>query len=235
MIAKGYKQHYGIDYEDTFSPMVKAATIRLVLSLAVSFGRNLRQLDVQNVFLHGNIEEEVFMRQPPGYKSKTHPHYVCKLDKALYGLKQAPRAWYFRLSSELQSLGFKPSKADVSLFVYNKGGVVIFLLVYVDDIIVASSSSVATTTLLTDLQADFALKDLGDLHYFFGIEVKKVSNGILLTQQKYTSDLFQRVGMKNCKPMNTPMSSIHDGDPLWPKDITEYRRIVGALHYLTLT
>jgi histone deacetylase 1/2 len=192
------------------------------------------------VFLHGNLEEEVFMRQPPGYESKTYPHFVCKFDKALYGLKEAPRAWYSRLSSKLQSLGFKPSKADVSLFVYNKGGVVIFLLVYVDDIIVASSSAVATEALLKDLQADFALKDLGDLHYFLGIEAKKAHNGILLTQQKYTSDLLHRVGMKNCKPMNTPMSStdklsLLDGDPLGPKDITEYKSIVGALQYLTLT
>jgi histone deacetylase 1/2 len=197
-------------------------------------------LDVQNAFLHGNLEEEVFMRQPPGYESKTHPHFVCKLDKALYGLKQAPRAWYSRLSSKLHSLGFTSSKADVSLFVYNKGGVVMFLLVYVDDIIVASSSPRATEALLKDLQADFALKDLGELHYFLGIEVKKARDGILLTQQKYTSDLLHRVGMRNCKPMNTPMSSadklsIYDGDPLGPKDITEYRSIVGALQYLTLT
>jgi hypothetical protein len=152
--------------------VVKAATIRLVLSLAVSFGWTLRQLDVQNVFLHGNLEEEVFMRQPPGYESKTHSHYICKLDKALYGLKQAPRAWYSRLSPKLQCLGFLPSKADVSLFVYNKGGIVMFLLIYVDDIIVASSSARAMEALLKNLQADFALKDLGDLHYFFGTEVK---------------------------------------------------------------
>jgi hypothetical protein len=157
LVAKGYKQRYGIDYEDTSSLVVKTATICLVLSLAVSSGWNLRQLDVQNVFLHGNLEEQVFMRQPPGY-------FDCKLDKALYGLKQAPRAWYARLSSKLHSLGFKPSKADVSLFVYNKGGVVIYLLIYVDDIIIASSSNAATEALLKDLQVEFALKDLGELH-----------------------------------------------------------------------
>jgi hypothetical protein len=174
----------------------------------MSFGWSLRQLDVQNVFLHGDLEEEVFMRQPPGNESKTHPHYVCKLDKTLYGLKQAPRAWYSRLSSKLISLSFKRSKVDVSLFIFNKGGVIIYLLVYVDDIIVASSSITATAALLKDLQKDFALKDLGDLHYFLGIEVKKVHGGILLTQQKYTSDLLQRVGMLGCKPMNTLMSLI---------------------------
>ena len=101
MVAKGFKQRYGIDYEDTFSPVVKAATIRLVLSVAVSRGWSLRQLDVQNVFLHGVLEEEVYMRQPPGYVDKKRPNYVCKLDKALYGLKQAPRAWHARLSGKL--------------------------------------------------------------------------------------------------------------------------------------
>jgi len=104
LVAKGFKQRYVIDYEDTFSPVVKAATIRVVLSLAVSKGWSLRQLDVQNAFLHGVLEEEVYMRQPPGYENLTFPNYICKLDKALYGLKQAPRAWYARLSSKLQGL-----------------------------------------------------------------------------------------------------------------------------------
>ena len=152
-----------------------------MLSIAISRGWSLRQLDVQNAFLHGVLEEEVFMRQPPGYENQSTPHYICKLDKALYGLEQAPRAWYSRLSMQLQQLGFTPSKADTSLFFYNKGNITIFVLVYVDDIIVASSSSDATTCLLKDLKLEFALKDLGDLHYFLGIEVKQVKDGILLT------------------------------------------------------
>jgi histone deacetylase 1/2 len=171
LVAKGFKQRYGIDYEDTFSPVVKAATIRLVLSLVMSQNWCLRQLDVTNAFLHGYLEEEVYMKQPPGYDDKTKHHYLCKLDKTLYGLKQAPRAWYSQLCKKLQSLGFVPSKADTSLFFYKKGNYVTFMLVYVDDIIVASSSQEAVDALLRDLEKDFAIKDLGELHYFLGIQV----------------------------------------------------------------
>jgi hypothetical protein len=173
LVAKGFQQRYDIDYEDTFSPVVKAATIRIVLSIAVIKGWFLRQLDVQNAFLHGDLEE-VYMRQPPVFEDKTHPSYVCKLDKALYGLKQAPRAWYVKLSKKLRDLGFKGSKVDTSLFYYNKNGISMFILVYVDDIIVASSTQEVMTALLKDLKRDFSLKDLGELHYFLGIEVNKV-------------------------------------------------------------
>uniref|UniRef100_A0A8R7PXC6 Reverse transcriptase Ty1/copia-type domain-containing protein n=1 Tax=Triticum urartu TaxID=4572 RepID=A0A8R7PXC6_TRIUA len=121
------------------------------------------------------------MRQPPSYVDSRFPHYVCKLDKALYGLKQSPRAWYSRLSSRLQELGFVPSRADTSLFVYNSGGVITFMLVYVDDIIVTSSSPSAVTRLIADLHTEFPLKDLGDLHFFLGIEVRRSGEDLVLS------------------------------------------------------
>ena len=167
-----------------FSLVVKATTIRIVLSIAISRGWSLRQLDVQNAFLHDVLEEEVYMKQPPGFADVTKSQYVCKLDKALYGLKQAPRAWYSRVSTKLQQLRFRPSKGDTSLFFFKKGKVIIYMLVYANDIIVASSSQESTLDFLKNLKSDFALKDLGELHYFLGIEVKKRHDGILLTQEK---------------------------------------------------
>lgn len=139
-------------------------------------------------------------------ESKTQLNYVCKLDKAIYGLKQALRAWYYGLSEKQLHLGFQASKADTSLFVYNKGGVTIFLLVYVDDIIVASSSQDAIDAMLR-LECWFALKVLGQLHYFLGIEVYITDDDIHSSQIKYAWDLFNRVGMMNCKPTITLLNT----------------------------
>jgi hypothetical protein len=206
----------------------------------VSQGWYLHQLDVQNAFLHGLLEEDVFMCQPLGYEDKSSPNYICKLDKALYGLKQAPRTWYSRLSLKLQELGFILSKTDISLFYYRKGKQTIFILVYVDDIIVTSSSQDAVHALLRDLEKEFALKYFGDLHYFLGIEVQRSKDGLLLKQQRYATDILQRVGMMTCKPESTPLSASEklsptEGQPLSIEDSTKYRSIVGALQYLTLT
>lgn len=129
LVAKGFKQRYEIDYGDTFSPVVKPTTIRVLLSLAISKGWNLRQVDIQNAFLHVILNEEVYMKQPPGYVNSQFPHHLCKLDKSFYGLKQAPRAWFSRLSSKLLQLGFVASKADVSLFIFNKGGIQMYMLI----------------------------------------------------------------------------------------------------------
>jgi hypothetical protein len=125
-------------------------------------------LDVQNTFLHGVLEEEVYMKQSPRFDDSDKTAYHYKLDKALYGLKQAPRAWYSWLNLKLQALVFTPSKAVISLFIYMKGVVTIYLLVYIDGIIITSSSPFVVDALLANLKSEFAIKDLGDLHYFFG-------------------------------------------------------------------
>jgi histone deacetylase 1/2 len=239
-MAKGFKQRYGLDYEDTFSPVVKPATIRLLLSLAVTNGWHLRQLDVQNAFLHGVLEEEVYMRQPPGFHDSSRPHHLCRMVKALYGLKQAPRAWHARLADALRAHGFVPSKADTSLFMLRRPEVTMYLLVYVDDIILISSSATAASRLVANLRSDFAVKDLGPLRYFLGIEVSPMSQGLVLTQKKYALDLLRRAGMLQCQPMLTPMTASErltstGGDLLSSEDATTYRSIVGGLQYLLHT
>jgi hypothetical protein len=225
LVAKGFKQRYRIDYEDTFSHVIKMATIRIILSIAISRKWCLRQLDVQNAFLHVVLEEDVFMKQPPRYVDPNFLQHECKLDKALYGPKQALRAWYSKLSTKLVQLGFTISKVDTSLFIYNKSRVTIFLLVYVDDIVITSSSPSATTALLDDLRSKFALKDLGVLHYFLGIQVKRTSEGISLSQEKYAAEILSKARMDKCKPVN----ALNDEEAM------RYMSIVGGLLYLTLT
>jgi hypothetical protein len=153
---------------------------------------------------------------------------------------QAPRAWYSKLSTKSIQLGFIISKVDTSLFIYRRHGVTIYLLVYVDDIIVTSSSSSAVDALLRDLRSDFAIMDLGKLHYFLGIQVNWLPDGLSLSQAKYAPDILQKAWITKCKPMKTPLAtskklSINNGDPLSDEEATRYRSIVGGLQYLTLT
>ncbi|PWA86467.1 gag/pol polyprotein [Artemisia annua] len=238
LVAKGFNQKPGIDYQETFSPVVKATTIRVLLSLAVTNQWSLRQLDVQNAFLHGELKEIVYLRQPPGFIDASKADHVCLLHKSLYGLKQAPRAWFERLSNTLHHLGFTGSKTDPSLFILNNGGTLVYVLVYVDDIIVTGNNTNAINDVIANLGTSFAVKDLGDLHYFLGIEVIRHGSHLILSQQKYISDLIQKAGLSDCKVVPSPMSTskiLTRNDSPTLADPTKYRQIVGALQYASLS
>ena len=150
LVARGYLQEYGLDYEETFSPMVKPTIVRLLLALAITYGWDFKQLDVSNAFLHGLLKEAVYMAQPQGYVDPSCPNHVFLLHKALYGLKQALRAWFERFITQLLHLGFVASGADGNLFLNNHGSHLVFLL-YVDDIIVTSNHPAFISTLLHSL------------------------------------------------------------------------------------
>ena len=179
-----------VSISNTVSTTAKHSTIRLVLSLAVHNKWQVRQLDVQNAFLHGHLSKEVFMKQPTGFVDQQFPSHVCKLKRSLYGLKQAPRAWFQRFSEYLLQLGFHESKCDYSLFVYNQQGVYLILLIYVDDILITGNDQDQISNLIRQLGNLFSMKDLGKLHYFLGIEVTYDGDCMHLTQSKYALDLL---------------------------------------------
>jgi hypothetical protein len=163
---------------------------------------------------------------------------VCRLNKSLYGLKQAPRAWYSRFATFLLTLGFVEAKSDTSLFIYHHADGVAYLLLYVDDIVLTASSTQLLQRIITSLQQEFAMKDLGQLHHFLGVTVEPRQTGLLLHQRQYALDILERAGMTDCKPCSTPVDtqaklSATQGDPV--ADPTAYRSLVGALQYLIFT
>jgi hypothetical protein len=238
LVAKGFHQQAGLDFDETFSPVVKPPTVRIILSLAAQHQWSLQQLDISNAFLHGFLKEDVYMIQPPGFVDPTHPDHVCKLQKSLYGLKQAPRAWFERFTSHLLTIGFVASTADPSFFVLCTGSTVLYLHLYVDDIILIGNSSSAVTSLITQLAYTFKLKDLGPLRFFLGLQIDYNRAGLFVHQKKYVSDLLLKFNMTNCKPASTPFSISQklqpSTDDVLP-DPTQYRSLVGALQYATFT
>lgn len=243
LVAKGYNQQEGIDYRETFSPVVKMATVRLVLKIASLYNWDLNQMDVHNAFLQGNLDEEIYMTIPEGL-GNYDKNMVCRLKKSLYGLKQSSRQWNLKLTQSLVSGGFKQSYHDYSLFTKEINNEIVVVLVYVDDILVTGNSKEGINDVKKLLNEQFKIKDLGQMKYFLGIEIARSGKGIVLSQRKYVLDLLNDTGMSGCKPLSLPMlpslrlqayeEGKHKEEDLL-KDAQRYRNLVGRLIYLTTT
>ncbi|RVW80864.1 Retrovirus-related Pol polyprotein from transposon RE1 [Vitis vinifera] len=226
-------------YAVKVGPDGQIASVRLLLSMAAMCSWPLYQLDIKNAFLHGDLAEEVYMEQPPGFVAQGESGLVCRLRRSLYGLKQSPRAWFSRFSSVVQEFGMLRSTADHSVFYHhNSLGQCIYLVVYVDDIVITGSDQDGIQKLKQHLFTHFQTKDLGKLKYFLGIEIAQSSSGVVLSQRKYALDILEETGMLDCKPVDTPMDPNvklvpGQGEPLG--DPGRYRRLVGKLNYLTIT
>ena len=194
LVTKGYAQTYDVDYSDTFSPVAKMTFIMLFISLAATYNWDLHHLDINNVFLHGDLQEEVYMEQPPGFVAQGEIRRVCRLRKSLYGLKQSRHAWFGKFSQVIEEFGKQKSKFDHFVFYRNSSSGIILLVVYADDIVITGSDSKGISSLTSFLQGQFHTKDLGMLRYFLGIEVMRHKHGIFLSQRKYVFDLLSETG-----------------------------------------
>jgi hypothetical protein len=231
LVAQGFSQKEGIDYEVIFAPVACLVAIRILLAFSVDKGFKLHQMDVKSAFLNGVLEEEVYVRQPPGIESEKYPHRVYKLRKALYGLKQAPRANGRLRGSYLR--GF-----NQTLFLLRQGRDILIVQVYVDDIVFGGSSNSLVARFADDMSREFEMSMMGELQFFIGLQIKQSEEGTFVHQAKYTKDIVRKFKMEDSKAMATPMSMTttldadEEGEHV---DQKEYRSMIGSLLYLTAT
>ncbi|KAL5850870.1 hypothetical protein ACOSQ4_008883 [Xanthoceras sorbifolium] len=244
LVAKGYAQMEGIDYNEVFSPVVKHSSIRILLALVAQLNLELVQLDVKTAFLHGDLEEEIYMTQPEGFKVAGKEDLVCKLGKSLYGLKQSPRQWYKRFDKFMLGQKYTRSKYDHCVYLRKlQDGSFIYLLLYVDDMLIASSNQEEIEKLKAQLSQEFEMKDLGEAKKILGMEISRDRKlgQLCLTQKQYLRKVLQRFGINDkSKPVNTPLAPhMKLSADLSPKNDAEreymskvpYANAVGSLMY----
>jgi hypothetical protein len=235
LVAKGYAQVTSLDFEETFAPVARLESIRILLAYAAHRSFRLFQMDVKSAFLNGPIKEEVYVEQPPGFEDDRYPDHVFKLSKALYGLKQAPRAWYACLRDFLIANSFKVGKADPTLFTKTCVGDLFACQIYVDDIIFGSTNQNSCEKFSRVMTQKFEMSMMGELNYFLGFQVKQLKDDTFISQTKYTQDLLKRFGMKDAKPAKTPMGTdVHVDLNKGGKSVDQkaYRSMIGSLLYL---
>ena len=241
LVVKGFRQREGIDYDEVFAPVSKYATFRTLLAITAAHNLELHQVDIKNAFVQGELEEDVWVEQPPGFITGP-PGLACHLNKALYGLKQAPRAWYTRLHSELLNFGFTSSHADPSLYTYHpKTGTPAYVLIYVDDILIAAADKTMVNKVKEFLTTAFSARDLGEATYYLGINLTRdrSARSIKITHERAIADLASKFDLTDCKPRDIPMSAglnlnALDGEPL-DTNTYPYTNLVGSLLHLAIT
>jgi hypothetical protein len=235
LVAKGYSQVKGLDFDETYAPITRLESIRILLAYATYHGFKLYQMDVKSAFLNGPIKEEVYVEQPPSFEDSEYPNHVYKLSKALYGLKQAPRAWYECPRDFLITIGFKVGKADSTLFTKTIAKELFLCQIYVDDIIFGSTNKSSCEEFSRIMIQKFKMSMMGELKYFLGFQIKQLLEGTFIYQTKYIQDILKKFGMKNAKPIKTPMGTNGhlDLDTVGKfVDQKVYRSMIGSLLYL---
>ena len=236
LVAQGYCQEEGIDYDETFAPVARLEAIRILLAFANFNNFKLFQMDVKSAFLNGFVKEEVYVEQPPLFEDTNFPNHVFKLKKALYGLKQAPRAWYDRLRSYLLQSNFEIGKVDNTLFIKRNKNDIQLVQVYVDDIIFGSTNSNMNKEFSDIMTKEFEMSHMGELNFFLGLQIKQLDNGIFISQEKYARELVNKFGLINASGKPTPMATnvaLSKDDPSKDVDQTLYRGMIGSLLYIT--
>ncbi|GJY53951.1 retrovirus-related pol polyprotein from transposon TNT 1-94 [Tanacetum coccineum] len=236
LVAQGYNQQEGIDYDETYAPVARLESIRILLAYACALDFKLFQMDVKSAFLNGFINEEVYVAQPPGFIDFEKPDHVYKLKKALYGLKQAPKAWYDRLKAFLIKHEYKMGMVDNTLFTKKKSSNLIIVQIYVDDIIFGSTCQDMCDEFAKIMHDEFEMSMMGELNFFLGLQIKQMEDGIFFNQSKYIKEMLKKFGLEDSKPMKTPMSSdrkIMKDKECESVDSTKYRGMIGSLLYLT--
>lgn len=238
LVVKGYAQVFGVDYSDTFAPVARLDTIRLLLALAAQRNWKVFQLDVKSAFLNGFLQEEIYVEQPEGFVEKEDQDKVYLLRKALYGLKQAPRAWYSRIDDYLFSLGFEKSLSELTLYVKHDDADILVISLYVDDLLVTGSNLDWVNQFKLEMKKVFEMTDLGLMTYFLGMEIKQSHDEVFICQKKYAKEILKKFQMEDCKEMSTPMNQkekLVKEDGAAKVDEAEFRSLIGCLMYLTAT
>ncbi|GJS90380.1 retrovirus-related pol polyprotein from transposon TNT 1-94 [Tanacetum coccineum] len=236
LVAQGYNQQEGIDYDETYAPIARLKSIRILLAYACTLDFKLFQKDVISAFLNGFINEEVYMAQPSGFIDFKKPDHVYKLKKAFYGLKQAPKAWYDRLKAFLIKHEYKMGMVYNILFTKKKSSNLIIVQIYVDDIIFGSTCPDMCDEFAKIMHDEFEMSMMGELNFFLGLQIKQMEDGIFFNQSKYIKEILKKFGLEESKPMKTPMSSdtkLTKDEECESVDSTKYRGMICSLLYLT--